>query len=70
MEATWIHENKSFQSFSECKSKKNSKRNKKSFKIWDWLPNDLKTAATLDDFKHGLDALMKTERWNKVLQQL
>jgi hypothetical protein len=38
-----------------------------SFKPWNWLPKELKTAASLDAFKHGLDALMKTERWNGLM---
>jgi hypothetical protein len=35
-----------------------------------WLPKNLKTASSLYAFKHGLDALMKTERWNGLMQQL
>ena len=41
-----------------------------SLKPWNWLPKELKMAASVDAFKRGLDALMKTERWGNLVQQL
>ena len=39
-------------------------------KPWNWLTKDLKTAPSIDAFKRGLDALMDTDRWRELMQQL
>ena len=39
-------------------------------KPWNWLPKELKESGSLDIFKRGLDALMKTTNWSDFVQQL
>ena len=39
-------------------------------KPWNWLSKEIKLSPSINAFKNGLDALMRTDRWKILMQQI